>query len=105
MMIVSHSTNLLSTSLFRPDQLYAVNFDSEETLLHCMQELFASMERIGIDTAEELFMASIDHFSENNLTIYSWEENQHAARGQYGLLSLMILALLNLGLITINYDE
>lgn len=29
MMIVSHSTNLLSSSLFRPDQLYAVNFDSE----------------------------------------------------------------------------
>lgn len=27
--IVSHSTNLLSSSLFRPDQLYAVNFDSE----------------------------------------------------------------------------
>lgn len=29
MMIVSHSTNLLSSSLFRPDQLYAVNFDAE----------------------------------------------------------------------------
>lgn len=27
--IVSHSTNLLSSSLFRPDQLYAVNFDQE----------------------------------------------------------------------------
>lgn len=28
-LIVSHSTNMLSSSLFRPDQLYAVNFDSE----------------------------------------------------------------------------
>lgn len=27
--IVSHSTNLLTSSLFRPDQLYAVNFDAE----------------------------------------------------------------------------
>lgn len=27
--IVSHSTNLLSSSIFRPDQLYAVNFDAE----------------------------------------------------------------------------
>lgn len=29
LMLVSHSTNLLSTSLFRPDQLYAVNFNKE----------------------------------------------------------------------------
>lgn len=29
--IVSHSTNLLSSSLFRPDQLYAVNFDRNGT--------------------------------------------------------------------------
>ena len=78
---------------------------TEETLLHCMQELFASMEMIGIDTDKETFMASVDHFGENNLTIYSWEENQYAARGQYGLLSLMILALLDLGLITITHDE
>lgn len=63
------------------------------------------MEMIGVDTDEEPFMASVDHFGENNLTIYSWEENQYAARGQYGLLSLMILALLDLGLITITHDE
>jgi len=29
--IVSHSTNLLTSSLFRPDQLYAVNFDQNGT--------------------------------------------------------------------------
>ena len=29
--IVSHSTNLLSSSLLRPDQLYAVNFDCNGT--------------------------------------------------------------------------
>lgn len=29
--IVSHSTNLLTSSLFRPDQLYAVNFDHNGT--------------------------------------------------------------------------
>ena len=29
MFIVSHSTNLLTSSLFRPDQLYAVNFDAD----------------------------------------------------------------------------
>ena len=28
-LLVSHSTNLLTSSLFRPDQLYAVNFDAE----------------------------------------------------------------------------
>lgn len=78
---------------------------TEETLLHCMQELFAGMEMIGVDTDEETFMSSIDHFGENNLTIYNWEECQYASRGQYGLMSLMILALLDLGLITITYDE
>ena len=78
---------------------------TEETLLHCVRELFTSLGMIGIDTDEEPFMASIDHFGENNLTIYNWEENQYASRGRYGLLSLMILALLDLGLITITYDE
>lgn len=29
LMIVSHSTNLLASSLLRPDQLYAVNFNQE----------------------------------------------------------------------------
>lgn len=29
MLLVSHSTNLLTSSLFRPDQLYAVNFNNE----------------------------------------------------------------------------
>ena len=29
MFIVSHSTNLLTSALFRPDQLYAVNFDED----------------------------------------------------------------------------
>lgn len=29
MLIVSHSTNLLTSRLFRPDQLYAVNFDQD----------------------------------------------------------------------------
>ena len=50
-------------------------------------------------------MDSIDHFGENNLTIYNWEENQYVTSGQYGLLSLLILVLLDLGLITIIYDE
>ncbi len=78
---------------------------TEHTLLHCMQELFASMERIGIDTDEETFMGSIDHFGENNLTIYNWEENQYASRGRYGLLSLMVLASLDLGLIVIDHEQ
>lgn len=30
-LLVSHSTNLLTTSLFRPDQLYAVNFNNESS--------------------------------------------------------------------------
>lgn len=81
------------------------NHITEETLLHCMQELISGLDMIGIDVSEEPFLSSIDHFGENNLTIYNWEENQYAARGQYGLLSLMILALLDLGLIIITYDE
>lgn len=78
---------------------------TEDTLLHCVQELFASLEMIGVDTEEQTFMDSIDHFGENNLTIYNWEENQYVTSGQYGLLSLLILVLLDLGLITIIYDE
>lgn len=75
---------------------------NEETLLCCMQELFSSLEQIGVDVAEEAFMDSIDHFGVNNLAVYNWQESQYNTKGQYGLLSLLILALLDLGMISIE---
>lgn len=78
---------------------------TDETLLCCMKEFISSLRIIGIDVAEDTFMASIDHFGENNLEVYKWQEDHYKNRGQYGLLSLLILALLDLGLIGIAHDE
>jgi len=47
-------------------------------------------------------MNSLDHFAENNSTIYEWQETQCKESQQYGLLSLMAGALLDLGLIKIS---
>lgn len=47
-------------------------------------------------------MNSLDHFAENNSTIFDWQEARRKEHQQYRLLSLMAVALLDLGLIKIQ---
>lgn len=82
------------------DGLLANNID-ECTILHCADELLRSLKTIGVDTESEAFINSLDDFSENNRTIYEWQETQRRDSQQYGLLSLLAVSLLDLGLIKI----
>jgi len=83
------------------DGLLANNIN-EHTILHCTDELFRSLEIIGVNIENEAFMNSLDHFAENNSAIYEWQEAKRKESQQYGLLSLMAVALLDLGLIKIS---
>lgn len=88
---------------------YALNQDrliqnkiSEDTILHCARELISSLEQMGIDTQQEGILSSLDDFSVSNEMIYEWQESQYKQKRQYGLLSLMIVSLLDLGVIQIR---
>ena len=83
------------------DGLLANNI-SEQTILHCVDELFHILDTIGIDTQPNAFINSFDHFAPTNSTIFNWQEAQRTAGHPYGLLSLMAVALLDLGLIKIS---
>ena len=85
---------------------YALNRDgliqnkiNEGTILHCAMELMSSLEQMGIDTRSESILSSMDDFSVSNEMIYDWQKSQYAQKRQYGLLSLMIISLLDLGVI------
>lgn len=81
------------------------NSITEKTLMHCAKELISSLHSIGIDANAEVFMNSLDTFSETNCQIFEWQENKFIEKGQYGLLSLLMLALIDLGLIVICENE
>ena len=83
------------------DGLLANNI-SEQTILHCADELLCSLKTIGIETQTNTFMNSLDRFAETNSTIFDWQEAQRKAGYPYGLLSLLVIALLDLGLIKIS---
>ncbi len=72
-----------------------------QTLLHCTGELFHSLAHMDVDTQADAFLSSLNQFGDNNRKVYDWQEGQYAARQQYGLLSLLTVALLDLGLIRI----
>lgn len=78
---------------------------SEQTLIHCADELISSLSLIGVETTRDAFQASMDHFADTNICVYEWQEQQYGIRNQYGLLSLFIMALIDLGLINIVQDE
>jgi len=87
------------------EDLLLPNKITEDTILHCAGELFCSLKQAGIDTTLETFMNSLDQFSETNKEIFEWQESQHREKGQYGLLSLFIVALIDLGLIKIECED
>lgn len=47
-------------------------------------------------------LQSLNQYADNNMRVLNWQEAAHAEQGQYGLLSLLAIALLDLGLIQIN---
>lgn len=75
---------------------------NETTLLHCVEELLIGLEMAGVDTAKESFINSLDQFAGNNTKVFEWQEMQYNDRRQYGLLSLLAIALIDLGLITVD---
>lgn len=83
------------------DGLIQNNIDSD-TLLHCTEELIRSLALTGVDTNAEPLLQSLNQFADNNMRVLNWQEAAHAERGQYGLLSLLAIALLDLGLIQID---
>ena len=72
---------------------------SSQTILHCTEELMDSLALIGVDTSMAAFQNSLDSFSGTNKQVYDWQEQQYGRKKQYGLLSLLAVALLDLGLI------
>lgn len=81
------------------DEKLLPNKIDENTLLHCVEELLRGMATVGVDTAPDSLLNSLEDFSDNNKKVYDWEETQFAQKGQYGLLSLFAIALLDLGMI------
>ena len=77
------------------------NHINEDTLLHCANELLRGLDIAGVDTDADTLLNSFDDFSINNKTVYDWQEAQFSQKGQYGLLSLLGIALLDLGMIRI----
>ena len=78
------------------------NHIAEDTLLHCVKELIYALELTGVDTTLSSLLDSLDDFSGNNRTVFDWEESVYLEKGQYGMLSLFAIALLDLGLIEVK---
>ena len=78
------------------------NHITEDTLLHCVKELIYALELTGVDTTLSSLLDSLDDFSGNNRTVFDWEESVYLEKGQYGMLSLFAIALLDLGLIEVK---
>jgi len=52
---VSHSTNLLSTSLLRPDQIYSVEFDAEGSKI----KRFSSEKPREAQNLEKMYLSGV----------------------------------------------
>lgn len=77
----------------------------ENAILHCTDELLKSLNIIGVDTSAVSLLESLDHFSDTNVTVFDWQESVYKEKGQYGLLSLLSIALLDLGMISMQESE
>lgn len=74
----------------------------DNTILHCTVELLKSLNQIGVNTETDALMESLDHFSDTNESVLDWQEASRLEKGQYGLLSLLVIALLDLGLVKVS---
>lgn len=74
---------------------------NECTLLHCVGELHRSLGLMGVASAIDTFIDDPDQFANNSNAVYEWQERNFALKGQYGLFSLFVVALIDLGLIKV----
>ena len=77
------------------------NHIGESTLLHCAGELLTGLQAAGVDTEKEALLNSFDAFASPNRAVFDCQEDCYRAQGAYGCLSLLCVALLDLGLIRI----
>ena len=75
---------------------------NERTLAHCVEELLAGLEAAGVDTETETLLNSFDRFCDNNLAIFECQEDCYRTQRAYACLSLLCVALLDLGLIRVK---
>jgi hypothetical protein len=68
----------------------------ESTLLAATQEMLSALHKLGIDNYD------IDNFGETNLEIFNKQEAHYLVNQKYRLLSLICIALIDLGLIEIQ---
>lgn len=68
----------------------------ESTLFLATHEMLSALNKLGIHTYD------IDNFGETNLTIFNKQEEYYLINQKYRLLSLVCMALIDLGIIEIN---
>ena len=78
---------------------------TQETLIKSVEALITALNTVGVNTQADELLNSLDRFADNNRKVYDWQEEQRRQKGGYGLLSLMTIALLDLGLIQRVEDE
>jgi len=78
---------------------------TQETLIKSVEALITALNTVGVNTQADELLNSLDRFADNNRKVYDWQEEQRRQKGGYGLLSLMAIALLDLGLIQSAEDE
>ena len=78
---------------------------TQETLIKSVEALITALNTVGVNTQADELLNSLDRFADNNRKVYDWQEEQRRQKDGYGLLSLMAIALLDLGLIQRVEDE
>lgn len=69
---------------------------SEETLMCATKEMLWALKEIGIDEVD------VDAFGECNKNVFEYEEQEYSNESVYRVLSLLTIALIDLGLIEIT---
>jgi hypothetical protein len=69
---------------------------NKDSVKLAVEEMDKAIKSIGIDSYD------LDDFKNNNISIYNYQENYHMKTKKYKLLSLLAIALLDLGLIIIE---
>ena len=72
---------------------------SENTILFAVRELMRALERV------ELKEFDIDLFGNTNKKVFDYEEKEYRKTQKYHLLSLLVIALLDLGLIELTMED
>ena len=85
-----------SVKVFTSEQNINHQKISESSLIHAVEELADSIKQIGISDLD------LDDFGLANKEIYSYEEEEYTRNSLYRTLSLLSIALVDLGLLEID---